>query len=131
MLTRHVWRLARRPPGTIIDNDFRFVSEPIPELHDGQFLLRVRYLSLDPAQRIFIDDREQFLPPAELGAPMRGLVVGVVEKSQKAGIAEGTIFSGVGEWADYIVSDGTDLIELPVFPGHSLATTLGAFSEPS
>jgi NADPH-dependent curcumin reductase CurA len=128
MATRHVWRLARRPTGTIVADDFQFGPEPIPELSDGQFLLRVRYLSLDPAQRIFIDDREQFLPPVDLGAPMRGLVVGVVEQSRKEGVAQGTILSGVGEWADYIVSDGTDFTELPTFQGLSLATTFGTFS---
>ncbi|MCQ9617862.1 NADP-dependent oxidoreductase [Paenalcaligenes niemegkensis] len=128
MSTRQVWRLARRPVGSIVTDDFLFGSEPIPELRDGQFLLRVRYLSLDPAQRVFIDDREQFLPPVALGAPMRGLVVGVVEKSKKEGIAEGTILSGAGEWADYIISDGTGLTELAAFPGLSLAETFGTFS---
>jgi len=128
MSTRHAWRLARRPAGSIVADDFRFGSESIPELSDGQFLLRVRYLSLDPAQRVFISDQEQFLPPVELGAPMRGLVVGIVERSKKEGIAEGTILSGVGEWADYIVSDGTGLTELPAFPGLSLAETFGTFS---
>lgn len=128
MSIRHVWRLARRPAGTIVADDFEFGSEPVPELGDGQFLLRVRYLSLDPAQRIFIDDREQFMPPVELGAPMHGFVVGVVEKSRRTGIAEGTILSGVGEWADYIVSDGTGFTELPTFPGLSLAATFGTFS---
>lgn len=128
MSTRHAWRLARRPTGSIVADDFHFGSESIPELSDGQFLLRVRYLSLDPAQRVFISDQEQFLPPVELGAPMRGLVVGVVEKSKKEGVAEGTILSGVGEWADYIVSDGTDLTELPSFSGLSLAETFGTFS---
>lgn len=128
MMTRQVWRLARRPTGTIAAGDLRFGSEPIPELADGQFLLHVRYLSLDPAQRIFIDDREQFMSPVDIGSPMRGLVVGVVEKSKKVGVAEGTILSGVGEWADYIVSDGNDLAELPAFQGLSLAETFGTFS---
>ena len=128
MSTRHVWRLARRPAGTAVTDDFGFGTEPIPELSDGQFLLRVRYLSLDPAQRVFIGEREQYLPPVELGAAMRGFVVGVVEKSKKEGFAEGTILSGVGEWADYIVSDGTGFTELPGFPGLSLAATFGTFS---
>ena len=37
MSTRHVWRLARRPAGTIVADDFRFGAEPIPELSDGQY----------------------------------------------------------------------------------------------
>lgn len=128
MLMRHVWRLARRPTGSIVADDFRFGTEPIPELADGQFLLRVRYLSIDPAQRIFIGDREQFLPPVEPGAMMRGLVAGVVEKSKKGGVEEGTILSGPGEWADYIVSDGADFAEVPAIAGLSLATTFATFS---
>lgn len=128
MLTRKVWRLARRPTGGIVLDDFRLGSETISELCDGQFLLRVRYLSLDPAQRVFIDDREQFLPPVQLGAPMRGFLVGIVERSKKKGVAVGTVLSGVGDWADYIVSDGTDLTEFPAFPGLSLAETFGTFS---
>src|SRR5690606_31095375 len=108
--------------------DFEFGSEPVPEMGDGQFLLSVRYLSLDPAQRNFIDDREQFMRPVELGAPMHGFVVCVVEKCRRTGLADGTILSGVGEWADYIVSDGTGFTELPAFPGLSLAATFGTFS---
>lgn len=128
MSMRHVWRLVRRPVGSIVADDFRFGAEPIPELTEGQFLLRVRYLSIDPAQRVFIGDQEQFLPPVELGAPMRGLVVGVVEASKKDGVREGTILSGAGEWADYMVSDGTGLTELPSIPGLSLASIFGTFS---
>ncbi|WP_397473726.1 NADP-dependent oxidoreductase [Pusillimonas sp.] len=128
MTRRHVWRLARRPAGSIVADDFQFGSEPIPELSDGQFLFRVRYLSLDPAQRVFIGDQEQFLPPVELGAPMCGLVVGIVEESKKEGMAVGTVLSGAGEWADYTVSDGSGLTELPAFTGLSLAETFGTFS---
>lgn len=128
MLIRHVWRLARRPTGLIVPDDFRFGPEPVPELADGQFLLRVRYLSIDPAQRVFIGDQEQFLPPVELGTPMPSLVVGVVERSKKEGVTEGTILSGIGEWADYIVSDGTGLTKLPAIPGLSMSETFGTLS---
>src|SRR5690606_6651129 len=95
---------------------------------DGELLLRVRYLSLDPAQRVFIGDKEQFLPPVELGAPMFGLVVGIVEKSRKEGFAVGAILSDAGEWSDYIVSDGAGLTELRTFPVLCLAASVWTFS---
>jgi len=43
-----VWRLRRRPSGGVADGDLSFETEPIPEPADGQCLVRLNYLSLDP-----------------------------------------------------------------------------------
>ena len=96
MTVRHVWRLARRPVGDIADDDLRYVSEDLPGLRDGQFLLRVRYLSLDPAQRGWMGDQESYMPPVAIGAPMRGGVAGVVVRSRRAGVVEGDDLDGAG-----------------------------------
>lgn len=128
MAVRHVWRLARRPVGNITEDDLHYVSEAVPDLRDGQFLLRVRYLSLDPAQRLWMGDKELYSPPVGLGAPMRGVVVGVVLSSRKDGVAEGTVLAGIGEWADYLVSDGSGLSPLPAISGIALAETFGTLS---
>ena len=48
--------LQRRPSGTPTAEDFALVSEPLPELADGQFLIRNHYASLDPAMRGWMDD---------------------------------------------------------------------------
>jgi NADPH-dependent curcumin reductase CurA len=45
------WLLVRRPEGTIRDDDFRLVEEPVGEPEPGQVLVQVQILSCDPTQR--------------------------------------------------------------------------------
>lgn len=125
MTMRHVWRLAKRPVGDIADGDLTYGEETLPALADGQFSLRVTYLSLDPTNRIWMSDMEQYMPPVEIGAAMRGGVCGRVVESRKAGVNPGDLYAGLGEWADIVVTDGTGLARLPEIPGISLAESFG------
>ena len=67
-----VWRLRKRPVGEIADDVLSLEEEFIPEPGPGEFLFRLNYLSLDPTNRIWMSDMDQYMPPVELGAPMRG-----------------------------------------------------------
>ena len=96
-----VWRLRKRPVGEIADDVLSFEEESIPEPSDGQFLFRLNYLSLDPTNRIWMSDMDQYMPPVDLDAPMRGVVCGTVVKSHHPDYPEGVIVSGLGVWADY------------------------------
>jgi hypothetical protein len=127
-MIRKVWKLAHRPVGDIADNDLELVSETLPDLAEGQILLAVIYISLDPTNRIWMSDMEQYMPPVAIGAPMRAGVCGRVIASRKPGIAVGQIMAGLGEWADHIVSDGSFLSPLPELPGVPLAATYGALA---
>ena len=126
MTNRNVWRLAKRPVGDIADGDLVYTSEPVPALQDGQFAVRVIYLSLDPTNRIWMSDQEQYMPPVEVGAGMRGGVVGRVIESRKDGVNPGDLYAGLGEWADIIVTDGTGMSRFPEIPGVPLAAAFGA-----
>jgi NADPH-dependent curcumin reductase CurA len=97
----HVWRLRERPVGNITDDTLSFESESIPEPKDGECLFRLNYLSLDPTNRIWMSDEEQYMPPVALNDPMRGVVCGTVLKSNTPEFKEGDIVSGIGTWADY------------------------------
>ncbi len=127
MTMRQVWRLAKRPVGEIGEGDLVFREEALPELADGQFLLAVTYLSLDPTNRIWMSDIEQYMPPVGLGEPMRGGVVGRVVASRKEGVAEGQLMAGLGEWASHIVTDGAGLMPFPEIPGISVPAAFGTF----
>ena len=127
-MIRKVWKLARRPVGDIADSDLELVNEALPELADGQFLLAVIYMSLDPTNRIWMSDQEQYMPPVELGAPMRAGVCGRVVASRKAGVEPGQIMAGLGEWADHIISDGSFMSPLPQLPGVPLAASYGTLA---
>ncbi len=107
-----IWRLRKRPVGDITDDVLSFEEESIPEPSDGEFLFRLNYLSLDPTNRIWMSDIDQYMPPVELNAPMRGVVCGTVAKSHHPDYAEGAIVSGLGVWADYQI--GTPLSVNPM-----------------
>ena len=125
MTHRNVWRLAKRPVGDIADGDLVYGAEALPALGDGEFALRVIYLSLDPTNRIWMSDQEQYMPPVVVGAAMRGGICGRVVESRKAGVNPGDLYAGLGEWADVMVTDGTGLSRLPEIPGVPLAAAFG------
>lgn len=99
------FRLKARPVGRIKTSDFDLVREPIPEPKAGEALVRVLYLSLDPTNRIWMSDMDQYMPPVELGAVMRGGGVGVVVKSNSSRYRVGDHVSGLTGWQDYCIAD--------------------------
>lgn len=99
--SNRVWRLRKRPVGDITDDVLSLENEAIPEPGEGECVFQLNYLSLDPTNRIWMSDIEQYMPPVELGAPMRGIVCGTVIKSNSPAFKEGDIVSGIGTWADY------------------------------
>jgi NADPH-dependent curcumin reductase len=122
---RKVWRLINRPQGDIKDTDLALQTEPMPVLKDGEILIRTIYLSLDPTNRIWMSDMEQYMPPVGVGDGMRGGVVGEVVASKNPKFKEGEVVGGLGEWASHYVSDGAMLSQIPPIPGVPLAAVFG------
>jgi NADPH-dependent curcumin reductase CurA len=81
----------------------------VPEPGEGEVLVRVLYLSFDPAMRGWMEDRPSYLPPVALGAPMRGGGVGRVVASRHAGFAPGDLVQGLFGWQDYALANGAML----------------------
>ncbi|WP_137936982.1 NADP-dependent oxidoreductase [Chitinivorax sp. B] len=124
--TNHQWRLAHRPEGMIKTSDFNLVAEPVPELADGQVLIRNIYLSLDPAMRGWLIDRPSYVPPVQIGEIMRGLAVGMVESSRHPKFEKGDTVQGLFGWQEYLVSNGEGVTKLPSSP-LPLSANLGLF----
>ncbi|MEY4238650.1 MAG: hypothetical protein RL339_1251 [Pseudomonadota bacterium] len=95
--------LRRRPQGEPVPEDFELVTEPLPELADGQFLIRNHYASLDPAMRGWMDDEDSYMPPIPLGASVRASTIGVVEASKAEGFAPGQWVMGLNAIEDYSI----------------------------
>jgi NADPH-dependent curcumin reductase CurA len=95
--------LRRRPQGEPVPDDFELVTEALPELADGQFLIRNHYASLDPAMRGWMDDADSYMPPIPLGAPVRASTIGVVEASKAEGFAPGQWVMGLNAIEDYSI----------------------------
>lgn len=121
------WRLATRPVGAIAESNFEWTQEPVPTLEEGQILVRNIYLSLDPTNRGWIDEGENYLPPVAIGEVMRGIGIGVVEQSRNANFPEGTFVQGFLGWQDYAIADSSNLSQLPKDPSVPLTAYLGLF----
>ena len=95
--------LQRRPDGEPVPEDFELVTEPTPELAEGQFLIRNHYASLDPAMRGWMDAGGNYMPPVPLGDPMRASTIGVVEESRADGVEKGQWVMGLNALEDYSI----------------------------
>ena len=93
--------LQRRPDGEPVPEDFELVTEPTPELAEGQFLIRNHYASLDPAMRGWMDAEGNYMPPIPLGDPVRATTIGVVEESRADGFEKGMWVMGLNALEDY------------------------------
>ncbi|HEY0105846.1 MAG TPA: NADP-dependent oxidoreductase [Rhizomicrobium sp.] len=119
------WILRKRPQGDIKQGDLELVEQPVPIPGPGQILVRTVYLSLDPTNRIWMSDMEQYMPPVQLGDVMRGGAVGVVVQSNSDDYQVGDAVSTFGGWQEYLVADGAQKIPKGV-PLTATMSVLGA-----
>jgi NADPH-dependent curcumin reductase CurA len=123
--TNRQWILKRRPEGEIRAGDLELVETPLPAPGQGQFLARTIYLSLDPTNRVWMSDMEQYMPPVQLGAVMRGGTLSVVEESHNPNFQRGDIVSGLVGWQEYAVLDGAQKIPRGPAPLTAYMSVLG------
>lgn len=95
--------LVRRPNGVPVAEDFKLVTEALPELAEGQFLIRNRFASLDPAMRGWMDDAPSYMPPIPLGAAMRASTVGEVIASKSPDFPVGQWVSGLNAIEEFSI----------------------------
>jgi NADPH-dependent curcumin reductase CurA len=105
-------------------DDFNYTEEPIAEIGDGEFLVQVLYLSLDPAMRGWMNDTRSYIPPVQIGEVMRALGAARVLESKHPGYDTGDYVIGPFGVQEYAASDGNtvikidpNLVPLPVYLG--------------
>ncbi|GAB2543518.1 NADP-dependent oxidoreductase [Nocardia heshunensis] len=101
----HEIQLATRPDGAPTAANFALVERPLPELLDGQILVRNTWMSVDPYMRGRMDDKPSYLPPFQLGAALEGSAVGEVIESRSDAIAVGATVTHFQGWRDLAVVD--------------------------
>jgi NADPH-dependent curcumin reductase len=104
-LTNQQQHLISRPAGEPTLEQFRLVEVPVPELADGQVLIRHHYLSLDPYMRGRMNAGESYAPPQPLNEVMIGGTAGEVIASRSDRFAVGDKVVGMGGWQQYQVVD--------------------------
>lgn len=121
--------LAKRPEGEPTEANFRLEEAPMPVPGEGEILVRVIYLSLDPYMRGRMDAGKSYAKPVEIGETMEGGCVGQVIASRNPRFAEGDFVNGRFGWASHAVSDGTEVRKLdPALA--PVSTSLGVLGMP-
>jgi NADPH-dependent curcumin reductase len=104
--------LAARPRGEPAPGDLRLEEAPVPEPGEGQVLLRIVLLSLDPYMRLRMGEGRSYAPPVGIGEVMVGGTVAEVVGSRHAGFREGELVLAPAGWQDYAALDGHGLRKL-------------------
>ena len=99
--------LAERPSGMVDESTVRLEEVDVPEPGDGEMLARVRYVSIDPTIRTWMDDAPGYLPPIQIDEVVRAGGVAEVLASNTDRFEPGQLLFGMTGWQDYIVgADG-------------------------
>jgi NADPH-dependent curcumin reductase CurA len=120
--------LRKRPDGIPTPDIFALTEDQMPEVGEGEMLVKMRVGSVDPAIRGFLDDRPSYLPPVALGAPINGMSMGEVVASNNPTYPVGTLVRAFATWSDHYVI-GADALGLEVVhpqPGVPLEHYMGA-----
>src|SRR4051794_34395729 len=120
-------RLARRPEGVPDDDTYAITHDEVPEPADGQVLLRVVLLSLDPYMRGRMSAAESYADPVAVGDVMVGGTVAEVVASRHPDWSEGDLVLSYSGWQTHALSDGRGLRRLDpaVVPPSSALGVLG------
>jgi len=111
-VTNHKFLLAARPVGMPKRSDWTYLGEPVGEPKEGQFLVQVLYISLDPAMRGWMNEGRSYVPPVGIGELMRALGVGIVKASRHPRFAVGDHVSGQFGMQEYALSDGQKVMKI-------------------
>jgi len=101
------WLLASRPAGEANAANFRLAQVAVPDLADGQVLVRHHFLSLDPYMRGRMNESKSYAQPQPLDSVMIGGTAGEVVASRNPHFAVGDKVVGMGGWQEYAIVDAS------------------------
>lgn len=115
-LKNRQWLLKKRPVGMVSRDNFEWVETEIESIVDGEFLVKNLYLSFDPAQRGWMEDKKSYVPPVKLGEVMRAGSVGQIIESKHPDFQTGDIVQGTYGWQEYAISNGKGIMNATLIP---------------
>jgi NADPH-dependent curcumin reductase len=121
--------LKSRPEGAPSLDNFELTESPTPEPGEGEVLMRILYLSLDPYMRGRMSAAKSYARPAAVGQPMVGGTVGEIVSSRHPQYSVGDIVLGYGGWQEYALSSGPGLRKLDPAAA-PVSTALGVLGMP-
>lgn len=120
--------LARRPEGLPVPEDFGTDDVDLPELAEGEALMRVGHLSIDPTVRTWISGARSYFPPVELGEVVRCSGAGEIVATRCDAYEVGQLVTALPGWQEYaVVRD--DVFATKVPDGIDATAVLGAVGQ--
>ena len=117
--------LAKRPVGQVDETTTTLITSPQPQCGEGEALIKVAMLSIDPTIRTWMDDAPGYLPPIEVGAVIRGSGTGVVVESNSERYNVGDVVFGMTNWQEWVLAtEGNRFSVVPKGLGLDLATMM-------
>ena len=118
--------LKKRPNPSVTEDLFELKTEELKELKDGEFLINVKYVSIDPAMRGWISDVGNYSEPVAIDGTMRSLGVGKIISSKDKDFYENEYVVGWLGWQKYAVVSKS-AIQIKINPNEvPLSANLGA-----
>src|SRR5689334_14783934 len=119
--------LARRPTGAVSEACFESTVRDVPELGEGEALLQVQYLGIDPTIRGWLDEHGNYMPGVAIGECVRSNGVGViVETNNPDEYPLGRVFMHLTGWQEYCVVESNPFPPITMLPeGVALTDVLG------
>ena len=121
-------RLASRPAGVPTLDNFQFVDTDVPQPSDGEVLLRLLYISVDPYLRGRMRESKSYIAPFEVGQVIQSGAVGEVIESRSTNFKSGDLVTGMLGWRLYDVAKAESLMKL--IPGVPPSAALGVLGGP-
>ncbi|WP_350284560.1 NADP-dependent oxidoreductase [uncultured Croceitalea sp.] len=119
--------LAARPGEFIKKSDFNYETVELPSLKEGEFLIKVLFLSVAPVMKFYMLDGAGIEEPLKFGETMRGRGVGEIIESRHSDFQVGDIVQGKCGWQEYVICDGSPYYMMYKVNKHGLSfsTALG------
>lgn len=123
------WLLAQRPVGAVKPSDFKYNEGAVPAPGEGDVLVCTLYFGYDASQRIWLTEHGGYMPPVQVGEPMRTMGIGQVIESRDPAYAVGDQVEGFMSWQDYLIARGDGSMPLRILPkaDYPLSWNLGVF----
>ena len=123
MTTNRQIRLLRRPDGALTPDLFALSTAAVPVPGPGEVLCRVRYISLDAANRTWLNPQPTYKPPVAVGGVMEGMTLSEVVASNAPGFAPGELVESFSGWQDYATHSARHLrkVSAGASPEHALS----------
>jgi NADPH-dependent curcumin reductase len=121
--------LANRPNGMVKDSDFEKVESDIHPLQEGQILIKIQYISIDPAIRGWMNAGTTYIPGVPIGGVMRAFSAGQIIESKHSDFQVGQFVEGLLGATSFAISEGKGLKILDLSIG-SIPQHLGVLGMP-